>query len=619
MPKINGKLLTIAVCFLTTFFIISSTPLSTLAESVSTANKVSTIGQYRGYSEQIHPNVVRTSQYVAVQDGTKLAVDIYRPADNDGKLVQDPLPVVWELTPYGRDLANWYSEFVKYGYVLSVVDTRGRGASYGPYMGQHRRWEAWDGYDMTEWFAAQPWCDGNVGMLGCSYKGVVQLMIASTRPPHLKAIFSGCHDFQKYGAFYCGGMYQDVRWSGWAAGQEAAGKSFTVGPVDGDTELITCPVDGKVHPKMQCEAVMQHTQRGYINEVTSLASIPFYNMYSDMTKSFFWVESSVATYLNELNRSGVGIYLYGGWWDPFTTEQLLQYKNLKNSKIILTPTPHCQIDGPGLDFNIVEEHVRWFDYWLKGIENGITDEKPVAYYPVNTKDGKWRFLEDWPPPNAISKKYYLSNGPSGSVNSVNDGVLTTTAPTGSTDKDEYTVDFTCTSGLENDLDLTTRPEQTFINDRKGLTYTSAPLASDVEVTGQPIVHLWVSSTAADGDFFTFLEEVDDEGSHYIGFGCLRASNRAVRTPWYDNMGLPWHPGFKEDQKDLTPGEPTELVFDLAAISNIFKAGHRIRLTITGADLSQVAQAPKPSPPPTVRVYRNGVHASYITLPIMPAQ
>ena len=130
-------------------------------------------------------------------------------------------------------LDRW-KEFVKYGYVVACVDTRGRGASYGTRRGMHDRTEAWDAYDVTEWFANQPWCDGNVGMWGCSYVGITQYMCATTRPPHLKAIFPACCEFDKYGSFCEGGIYQDRGWIGWADDQKSSDLSMDAVPVDED-------------------------------------------------------------------------------------------------------------------------------------------------------------------------------------------------------------------------------------------------------------------------------------------------------------------------------------------------------------------------------------------------
>ena len=154
------------------------------------------------------------------------------------------------------------------------------------------------------------------------------------------------------------------------------------------------------------------------------------------------------------------------------------------------------------------------------------------------------------------------------------------------------------------------------NDKKGLTYTSPPLSSDLEVTGHPVVHLWVSSSAGDGDFFVYLEDVSEANySKYITEGNLRASYRAISAAPYEYLGLPYHRSNAEDIADL-PDEPVELVFDLLPTSYVFEAGHRIRITITCADKDNYL-TPQLDPPPTVQLYREADHASYIELPIIP--
>jgi putative CocE/NonD family hydrolase len=153
-------------------------------------------------------------------------------------------------------------------------------------------------------------------------------------------------------------------------------------------------------------------------------------------------------------------------------------------------------------------------------------------------------------------------------------------------------------------------------DRMGLTYTSELLTADTEITGYPIVHLWVTSTAPDGDFFAFLQEFDATGaSRPISDGALRASHRALAKAPYENFGLPYHRGFQSDAAPLPP-TPTELVFSLTPTSYLVKAGHRIRLTITGADKGS-AQTPELSPAPTINIMRSADYASYDTLPIIP--
>jgi putative CocE/NonD family hydrolase len=163
--------------------------------------KISRPGVYEGYSEPIYDGWSRTSQYITVRDGTRLAVDIFRPTQH-GVVVDDPLPVIWTQHRYHRanvdsqgrvvslvDQVPGLQMVIRYGYVVGVADVRGGGASFGTRRGEFSPEETWDSYDLTEWFAAQPWCSGNVGMFGLSYLAITQYMAASTKPPHLKAIF----------------------------------------------------------------------------------------------------------------------------------------------------------------------------------------------------------------------------------------------------------------------------------------------------------------------------------------------------------------------------------------------------------------------------------------------
>jgi hypothetical protein len=251
---------------------------------------------------------------------------------------------------------------------------------------------------------------------------------------------------------------------------------------------------------------------------------------------------------------------------------------------------------------------------------------------VKAEDGKrWQAANQWPPPGISTRKYYLSANSSGSVASANDGSLVADGPTEESGRDDYTVDFTSTTGSFNRWRngygaARDEPEGTAFfdertqEDEKALTYTSAPLSEDLALVGYPVIHLWVSSSQADGDFFVYLEEVDAEGgSHYVTEGTLRASYRALRDAPWDNFGLPFHRGHEEDLAPL-PDEPTELIFDLMGTALVIDAGHRIRVTIAGADAANHALFPDPAAgAPTISVYRDSTHASYIELPHFAAE
>jgi putative CocE/NonD family hydrolase len=155
------------------------------------------------------------------------------------------------------------------------------------------------------------------------------------------------------------------------------------------------------------------------------------------------------------------------------------------------------------------------------------------------------------------------------------------------------------------------------NDRKALTYTTEALGTDLEVTGHPVAHLWITSSAADGDVFVYLEEVLPDGrSVMVTEGMLRASHRALAPAPYRNLGLPWHPSRAADIAPLEPGVPAELVLDLMPTSVLFHRGSRIRVVVTAAD-EYTFRTARGSPPPTIRVLRDADHPSRIILPVIP--
>jgi putative CocE/NonD family hydrolase len=578
------------------------------APSPSQEEKLSKPGVYGGYSKPLYSEWVRSSQYVAVRDGTRLAMDVYRPAMN-GKPVEKPYPVVWTFTPYrrayhGNDaktvLAVQSTGFsyaniltlTNYGYVVAAADVRGKGASYGTRLAFTSRIEAQDAYDLNEWLAVQPWSDGKVGMVGCSYVGSTVVEAMTMTPPHLKAAVIGCTDFEKYDTWIRGG----VIWKNWTNDIVDSPASF---------ELQTLPVDADTDRSMLKAAVAEHA--GNTPQLQLFNGAPFRNSVSKVTHDQYWLTTTLSKYIDNINKSGMGLYLFTGWQDPFRREIAFLYSNLHSGKkLLIGPWSHCQTTG----FDIGAEELRFFDYWLKGIQNGVMNGPPIYYETMNApKSAEWQSAMQWPPSGATETKYYLGGGKAGSASSVNDGTLSLAAPQAEVGHDNYPVDF----------DVSCPPPGWIAGpcpiDEKGLTYSTDILTSNVQVTGHPVIHLWVSSTAKDGNFFAYLEDIDASGKvHMIADGRLRASHRALRTPPYNNFGLPWHRSFEEDSRDL-PDAPVELVFDLLPTSNVFLAGHRIRVTITGAD--PVAEDfPQTPSPPTVTVYREAAHRSYISMPVV---
>jgi putative CocE/NonD family hydrolase len=338
-----------------------------------------------------------------------------------------------------------------------------------------------------------------------------------------------------------------------------------------------------------------------------------------------WTRHGVTGVLEEVNEAEVPAYHWNGWYDIFVLDATLFYANYEGpQKLGIGAWSHGGMPDSLL---MVErgrlgsvEQLRWFDYWLKGIDNGIMDEDPIHYAVMNGPgDWSWASTDSWPLPEARDSRYYFAEGPSGSIESANDGVLATSAPAGN-GFDSYDVDLTTTTGTQTRWDNAVGGSPLMIypdlahNDRKSLTYTTPPLEGDLNVTGHPIVTLWVTSSTNDGDFIVLLEEVDEMGvSHYVTEGTLRASHRKVSEAPWDNMHLPFQRSFREDVESLPSGVPAEMTLDLLPTSNIFDAGHRIRVAIIGADADNIEL---PTIAPTYRVYIGGEHASGIVLPVV---
>jgi uncharacterized protein len=578
---------------------------------------VSKPGEYSRYSEATHDGWQRFSQYVLVRDGVKLAVDIYRPTSG-GILEQTALPVIFQFTPYRRATYTTVNNpdgtktikinypdttFTKYGYVMVYADVRGKGASFGTRIGMGDRTEAMDAHDLIEWIGRQPWCDGKVGMWGGSYVGYTQVAAASTAPRYLKAVFPEITDYAKYDATYRGGMHRS-----------------TSGGGETQNDLVTAPVDEDVLdvnnngiPDMLEAAAAQHVspylpeEYKYLNFVARM----LYRNSVDTLLGDYWINVSAYPYFNKMKKSGIAFYQSGGWYDLFARDTPLGFNNLKErGKLLLSPNGHFWTDPSAALVNMTIERLRFFDYWLKGIGNGLMDEPPVYYYTVNAPSGtEWRYSPQWPLAEKEETRFYLNAGPSGSSPvSILDGSLSTESPKDKFARDDYTPNYAVTS---------THMMGYSSYDKWGLTYTTSTLASDIQITGSPVVHLWISSTATDGDFFADLEDIDENGAVarvVATQGRLRASHRILGKAPFDNMDLPWHPSNEEDMIPLTPNTPTELVFDILPASHVFKAGHRIRLTITNASKHVLTYL---QPAATVSIYRNKTHRSYVSLPIIP--
>lgn len=590
-----------AVVFRTALILVSALIGSACQHQIQ---KVSRPGEYLGYSKKLYSQWIVTSQYVKVRDGTRLAVDIFRPAVN-GKPVKDRLPVIWTHTPYRRayfdDDGRRVSilermgllDILKYGYVVAAVDTRGRGASFGVRRGFLDRTEARDAYDMTEWFAAQPWSDGNIGITGCSYMGASTLHAASVAPPHLKAIAPGCFGFDAYGFVSRGGITAQFNTRPENPQQDYG---YGVAPVDTDT-----------NGTLAGEAIEMHKYGTPMAELWR--GMPFRDDVSPLVKTRFWHETSAASYIRTIEQSGAGIFMWGNWLDEGSFEVVLAYNNLDNPrKLWMGGWGHCQTG----DFPMTVELLRFFDHFLKYVDNGWEREPPVYYYTIGApKDHEWTQAASWPPAGIIKSDLFLN----GEAERGEPGILEPSLSKSTRENDSFKVNYKPVCKDKVDLYFIFWP--CVIKDH-GLSYQTGKLTRDIHIIGHPIVELTISATTEDADVFAYLEDIAPDGAISImTHGRLRASHRLESPPPFTNyMGIPYHRSNRADIHKLVPGDLVRMRMDLLPTSTIVKAGHRLRLTLAGADPRQRSRSVSFDPPPVISIHHSADAPSNIILPLV---
>lgn len=628
-----------------------------------TGKRKSSPGVYQGYSQKQYDGVAESSFYVPVRDGTRLAVELYRPTLN-GNIVEDPLPVIWRFTPYGRILRRpdgsirhtaffsgtgetvpdgygqgvedggpqtgadiMIQEFTARGYIIASVDTRGKHASFGhtpviqPLQGSE------DAYDITEWLAAQSWCDGKVGMFGSSHVGATQMETLRANPPHLKAAVIGMTDFNKYDGWVRGGIPRETDWPDqWDRLNRIFHSAEKIQPLsdkalEEDPEWKeSVPVDGPDGEALLREAIQQHQlnycfipplekKEGQEEGMENYYRLPYRDSYSSLTDNRYWEFLSNSTYREQINRSGVAVYLIGGWYDIWSRDTVITYQNLTlPKKMLIGPWFHMRAK---MGLNVLIEHLRFYDYWLKGIENGVMEEPPIYVNVLPGEDSSWRFEDQWPPKQVKWESWFLHSEKSGTISSAFDGTLTRIPSEKWEEQDSYLSDYTVSDGEAE-------PCEVLDLDQKGMTYTSPVLEEDLTVAGHPIFHLQVSSTGRDGDFFAFLLDVEENGhSRIVTEGMLRASMRSTEPAPYDYLGLPWHPCREKDVHKLVPGRPVELAIDMKPVMQVIRKGHRLRLVITSSRSEYLFYREEPAP--EVTVYHDARYQSYLYLPVQYKQ
>ncbi|CAN5904371.1 CocE/NonD family hydrolase [soil metagenome] len=520
---------------------------------------------------------VVTSFYLPLRDGTRIAVSLHRPS-RDGKAVEARLPVIWHNTlaidaAGTGEPAPGLASLTRQGYVVAVVARRGNGASFGTRRGYEDFTEGFDAYEVTEWLAAQPWSDGKVGMFGCSNTGEAVMHAIAARPPHLAAAWAGCFAWDRFDGHTRGGIIA----------QFGTGPSRTV-----EQDLQTNPVQGDEAKTLLRQAAEEHQLSTNLLEL--MKGMPYRDSYSTLVMSRFWYEVSLGAVADQVKLANVPLYIQGGWRDDFRTQGLVTMANLPGTRMLIGPWRHCRNEG----FDLQSEQLRFFDDHLKGIDTGLAADAPLHYFTMQgPKDGVWKSTRQWPLPGAKATPVFLDGGKLAD----RAGKTATTFT--------VTYDTPCPAEPVGAFSVSCHPVG-------GVSFIQAPLKADTEVTGHPIADLWITSSAPDANLFVLLEDVAPDGTvTVVTDGRQKASLRKLNPSPWPLLGLPWHRSWKEDAADLKAGEPAQVTFDLLAASYVFKAGHRIQITVAGADYRERAQ-PRFMPAPTLTVLAK----SSVSLPVV---
>ncbi len=526
-----------------------------------------------------------------MRDGIELGAVVVRP-DAEGQF-----PAIMNYTPY-RTLSHVKSSydeekysntthgpsyFAERGYAVVYYDVRGTGNSGGSSQDIYSEKEQNDAYDMVEWIAAQPWCDGGVGMWGYSYGGVVQWQVGIKNPPHLKTLVVGSSNDDVYLDWvYPGGSLRPYMFDTYSPLMAA----FNFAPPDID--LV-----GQKWTEIWEERLANNRPWG-IGYITH----PVHGSY--------WTDRSLQP---DYSRVKVPTLLWSGWADVYPTPILRAFANLEVPKKVLVGPwghwwPEMAVPGPRIDGR--HELLKWYDHWLKGMDTGVMDEPPVTLFVKEYKEpepamyiddnGFWRFENEWPPARNENTPMYLHA----------DGLLSEDSSASAPEEtDQYTYDPTvgATSGiywgggvLPWGMAIDQRTDEAL-----SLTYTTPPLEEDVEAIGEPIAVLYVSSSATSAYFHVKLTDVAPDGtSKWIADEGLLASHR-------NSHAVP---------EPLEPGEIYELRIPLKFVAYVFPKGHRIRVDIASADFQNAWPVAEKA---VNKIHRGGRNPSYVVLPITPTQ
>ncbi len=505
------------------------------------------------YQEPLWNIRPKETHMVAMRDGVRLATDVYLP-DRDGKI-----PTVLIRTPYGKNVgSSMYYKYVRRGYAVVVQDTRGREDSEGEWLPNY--YETEDGDDTLNWIADQEWSDGGVGMTGGSYLGYVQWAAMVSENPHLKAMLSSVTagsafgDLPRRGGCYNSGM---MAWAFMVSGQRS------------DSSLMDRDDWAEILDIRPLEHMAKQAL-GY--------DIPFVNQYlQHMDLDDFW---KMTDWKSRMGSHRVPALIMSGWFDDNgmgTTEALDICENYEDKKVILGPwihsgNSHYDVHGLELGMNALRYDMDmicldWLDHYLKGVDNGIEKTPKVEYYTMGTNE--WKTAANWPVPETKEMVLYL-DGAEADAAVKNEGVISVNVPAvEQMDTFLYDPKNPATHIIdmsENEIEV---PEDYTEEEKRPdiLCYTTETLTEDLTITGDAYAQLYLSSDCEDTDLIVRITDVDENGRSMKladGMLCVRY-RKSFEEPEFMELGVVY---------------PVKI--RTTKLSHTFKAGHKLRITITSS-------------------------------------
>jgi len=538
-------------------------------------------------SEQRDRYIHEEQVMIPMRDGTRLAAGILRPS------AEGTFPTVLVRTPYDKTNQRLAAPaWVDAGYAYVRQDVRGRFDSAGEFYPYRNDPE--DGYDTIEWIARQPWSNGAVGQTGESHVGTVQYLAAPTRPPHLKAMVPGFAPASVFHYWwYQGGAFRlsfNLSWLVLLAQDNLRHFPRRAEALEeARRQVWVTPEDMKA---LQIEPLLREWSFRDFPLLEGLFGNSWFTEFMEHPEySAFWQPYDFATQHKDMDTPMLHA---GGWYDTFLQGTIDSYLGMRSNakseaareaqKLIVGPWQHVSwgrstvgdLDyGPEvMTLDPFQTRKRWFDHWLRGIDSGLMDEAPVLIFVMGANI--WRPENEWPLARAWNRDFFLHA----------DGRLDQTQPHGERPR-TYRYDAKDPVIALGGCEWVNYPcgpyDQKPLDGRADvLTFQTAPLEEDVEVTGRVSAHVWASSTCADTDFTAKLVDVHPDGRAF------NICDGIVRGRYRESL---------ERAVLLEPGRPYEVRVDLWSTSQMFRRGHRIRLDISSSNFPRFDANPNTGEPP----------------------